>query len=193
MVALTFDAGADRGFTADILEVLKRERAPSTFGLTGLWARSHPDLVRQISDGGHLVINHTYDHRSFTGTSDGLGGLSPARRRAELEEADAVIAPLIGRSTRPWYRLPYGDDDARVGADVAPAGYTRKAGWTVDSLGWRGLTAAEIVARCLRLAAPNAVYVFHVGGSSQDGRALPEIIDGLRGRGFTFATMANLP
>jgi peptidoglycan/xylan/chitin deacetylase (PgdA/CDA1 family) len=193
LVALTFDAGADRGYAEDILDVLRDQRVPASFGLTGRWARANPDLVSRIAAEGHLVINHTLDHRSFTGVSDNLGGLSAARRRAELEDADAIIAALTGRSTKPWYRLPYGDDDARVAADVAPAGYTHKAGWTVDSMGWRGLSAADIVARCLQLAAPNAVYVFHVGRASQDGPALPRLIASLRERGFGFATMAELP
>jgi peptidoglycan-N-acetylglucosamine deacetylase len=193
LVALTFDAGADRGYAEDILDTLRAQRVPASFGLTGRWARANPDLVRRMAAEGHLVLNHTLDHRSFTGASDQRGGLAPAQRRAQLEEADAVLAPLIGHSTRPWYRLPYGDGDARVAADVAPAGYTRQAGWTVDSLGWRGLGAGEIVARCLRLAAPGAVYVLHVGRAAQDGPALAGIIAGLRERGYGFATLADLP
>jgi peptidoglycan/xylan/chitin deacetylase (PgdA/CDA1 family) len=185
-VALTFDAGADRGYAEDILDVLQDEHVVASFGMTGQWARANPDLVRRMAADGHLVFNHTLDHRSFTGVSDRLGGLSPARRRAELEDADAIIAPLIGHSTRPYYRLPYGDDDARVAADVQPAGYSHKIGWTIDSLGWRGTPSAEIVARCLRLAAPGAVYVLHVGRASQDAVAVSQIIRGLRERGFGF-------
>ena len=185
-VALTFDAGADRGYAEDILDVLHDEHVVASFGMTGQWARANPDLVRRMAADGHLVFNHTFDHRSFTGVSDRLGGLSPARRRAELEDADAIIAPLIGHSTRPYYRLPYGDDDARVAADVQPAGYSHKIGWTIDSLGWRGTPSAEIVARCLRLAAPGAVYVLHVGRASQDAVAVSQIIRGLRERGFGF-------
>jgi peptidoglycan/xylan/chitin deacetylase (PgdA/CDA1 family) len=135
---------------------------------------------------GHLVFNHTLDHRSFTGASDSFGGLSAAGRRAELDEADAIIAPLIGHSTRPYYRPPYGDEDAALAAEVAADGYTRKIGWSVDSLGWRGLQAADIVSRCLKLAAPGAVYVFHVGRASQDALALPRIIASLRDKGFSF-------
>jgi peptidoglycan/xylan/chitin deacetylase (PgdA/CDA1 family) len=185
-VALTFDAGADRGYAEDVLDVLQSEHVVASFGVTGQWARGNPDLVRRMAADGHLVFNHTLDHRSFTGVSDQQGGLSAARRRAELEDADAIIAPLIGHSTRPYYRLPYGDDDARVAADVQPSGYSRKIGWTVDSLGWRGAQTAEIVTRCLKLAAPGAVYVFHVGHTSQDAIALPRIIRGLRDRGFGF-------
>jgi peptidoglycan-N-acetylglucosamine deacetylase len=192
-VALTFDAGADRGYAEDILDLLRDERVPASFGITGQWAKGNPDLVRRMAAEGHLVINHTLDHQSFTGLSDRRGGLSSAQRRSEVQQADAIIAPLIGHSTKPWYRLPYGDDDARVAQDLAPVGYTRKAGWTIDTLGWRGVSAPEIVERSLRLAAPSAVYVLHVGHSSQDGPALARIVTGLRERGFGFATMDALP
>jgi peptidoglycan-N-acetylglucosamine deacetylase len=185
-VALTFDAGADRGYAQDILDLLQQKRIPASFGITGLWARANPDLVKRMAAEGHLIINHTLDHHSFTGVSDQLGGLSAARRRAELEEADAIIAPLVGHSTKPWYRLPYGDDDAQVAADVLPAGYSRKVGWTVDSLGWKGAQAPDIVARCLKMAAPGGVLIFHVGRASQDSIALPQVIEGLRERGFAF-------
>jgi peptidoglycan/xylan/chitin deacetylase (PgdA/CDA1 family) len=186
MVELTFDAGADRGYAEDILDTLQEEHAVASFGITGLWAKANPDLVRRMAAEGHFVFNHTLDHRSFTGLSDSLSGLSAAARRAELENADAIIAPLIGHSTKPFYRLPYGDDDARVASDVEPAGYTRKIGWTVDSLGWRGLQSQDILARCLKLAAPGAVYVFHVGRASQDAIALPGLIQRLRDKGFGF-------
>jgi len=192
-VALTFDAGADRGYAEDILDLLHDEHVPASFGITGQWAKANPDLVRRMAAEGHLVINHTFDHQSFTGLSDQRGGLSPAQRRTELQQADAIIAPLIGHSTKPWYRLPYGDDDARVAQDLAAAGYTRKAGWTIDTLGWRGVSAAEIVDRSLKLAEPRAVYVLHVGHASQDGPALDRIVTGLRERGFGFVSMDDLP
>jgi peptidoglycan/xylan/chitin deacetylase (PgdA/CDA1 family) len=185
-VVLTFDAGADRGYAEDILDILQEQRVPASFGITGLWARANPDLVRRMAADGHMVFNHTLDHRSFTGVSDRLGGLSAARRRAELDDADAIIAPLLGHTTRPWYRLPYGDDDAQAAADLASDGYSRKLGWTVDSLGWRGSASAEILARCVKLAAPGAIYVFHVGRASQDALVLPQIIQRLRDAGYGF-------
>jgi len=185
-VALTFAAGADRGYAQDILDTLAEEHVAASFGVTGQWAKSNADLVKRMAADGHLIINHTLDHRSFTGLSDKLGGLSPARRRQELDDADTIIAPLIGHSLKPFYRLPYGDDDAQVASDVLPAGYTRKIGWTVDSLGWRGASSADILARCLKLAANGGIYVFRVGRASQDALALPQLIHDLRDRGFAF-------
>jgi peptidoglycan/xylan/chitin deacetylase (PgdA/CDA1 family) len=192
LVALTFDAGADRGYAEDILDYLRDQQLVATFGVTGQWAETSPDLVQRMAGEGHMVINHTYDHRSFTGASDKLGGLSADSRRAELEQAEAVLSPLIGHSPQPWWRLPYGDDDARVDADVAPTGYTVKVGWTVDSLGWRGLAAPDIVARCVRLATPNGVYIMHVGRESQDNLALSGVVDALREQGYGFVSVATL-
>jgi peptidoglycan/xylan/chitin deacetylase (PgdA/CDA1 family) len=192
VVALTFDAGADRGYAEDILDALSDAHIPATFGMTGQWANAYPDLVQRMAADGHMVINHTLDHRSFTGLSDRLGGLSTARRQQELLDADAIIAPLIGHSTCPWYRLPYGDGDARVAPDVGAIGYTQQVGWTIDTLGWRGAPVQDIVSRSLRLAAPNAVYVMHVGIASRDGPALPTIVEGLQSMGYGFATVARL-
>jgi peptidoglycan/xylan/chitin deacetylase (PgdA/CDA1 family) len=192
VVALTFDAGADRGYAEDILDTLSDSGIPATFGMTGSWALAYPDLVQRMAADGHLVINHTLDHRSFTGLSDHLGGLSAARRQSELLDADAIIAPLIGHTTCPWYRLPYGDGDSRVVGDVASIGYDQQVGWTIDTLGWRGAPVQDIVARSLRQAAPNAVYVMHVGVESRDGPALPAIIAGLQDQGYGFATVAAL-
>ncbi|HEY2594780.1 MAG TPA: polysaccharide deacetylase family protein, partial [Chloroflexota bacterium] len=59
-------------------------------------------------------------------------------------------------------------------------------GWTVDSQGWRGLQSTDILARCIKLAASGAVYVFHVGRESQDSIALPKVIQGLREKGYEF-------
>jgi peptidoglycan-N-acetylglucosamine deacetylase len=181
-VMLTFDAGADRGYAEDILDLLQQEHVVASFGVTGQWAKANPELVKRMAADGHMVFNHTLDHRSFTGVSDDRGGLSAAHRRQELDDADAIL----GHSTQPWYRLPYGDDDAHVAADVQPAGYTHKIGWTVDSLGWRAASSTDIVARCLKLAAPGAVFAMHVGRASQDAIALPQVIHGLRDRGFSF-------
>ena len=192
VVALTFDAGADRGYAEDILDTLSDAHIPATFGMTGTWASAYPDLVQRMAAEGHMVINHTFDHRSFTGLSDRLAGLSTARRQQELLDADAIIAPLIGHTTCPWYRLPYGDGDRRVVADVADIGYTQQVGWTIDTLGWRGAPVQDIINRSLRLAAPNAVYVMHVGVQSRDGPALPTIIEGLESMGYGFATVGTL-
>lgn len=192
IVALTFDAGSDVGYAAAILDTLAANGIRATFGLTGRWATDHPDLVARMAREGHQLVNHTWSHPSFTGTSTQAGPLPTAERLAELARAEQAILDASGIAARPWFRPPYGDVDDSVLADVGTAGYRYVAMWTVDSLGWKGIAATEITDRCLTGAEPGAVYLFHVGAASADHAALQAIIDGLRGRGYGFATLAGL-
>ena len=192
VVALTFDAGSDCGYAAQILDILAAEGIKATFGMTGRWAETNPDLVRRMADEGHLLLNHTYDHRSFTGASTGAAALTAAERRDELARADQAVAAITGRSMAPWFRPPYGDVDASVNADLGAAGYRWNVLWTVDSLGWKGLSADDIEARCLDRAGAGVIYLFHVGSQSQDAAALPDLIAGLRDRGYGFVRVDEL-
>ncbi len=192
LLALTFDAGSDRGFASQILDILAANGISASFGITGLWAQANPDLVYRMGREGHHVVNHTRDHRSFTGVSDGLGGLDPDQRVAEVEEADAIIAPLLGHTTRPWFRPPYGEYDAAALTQLAAAGYGYNVMWTIDTLGWNGATTRAILDRTLAGAVPGAIVLLHVGAASRDAAALQPLIDGLRARGYDFATVAAL-
>jgi peptidoglycan/xylan/chitin deacetylase (PgdA/CDA1 family) len=191
-VALTFDAGSDTGRTAAILDTLAANHVRATFGLTGTWAEANPGLVRRMVAEGHQLVNHTYDHESFTGRSTGEPALSRGERLEELARAEVTIRSAGGTSTLPWFRPPYGDEDESVRVDVAAAGYRYELLWTVDSLGWKGTSPSSVVTRCLDGAAPGAIYLFHVGSASTDHAALQPIIDGLRERGYGFVTAARL-
>jgi len=79
-----------------------------------------------------------------------------------------------------------------VNYDVFARGYTYSVMWSVDSEGWRGRSADEIVQISLSQAQPGAIYILHVGSASQDAAALPRIIDGLRGMGYAFVSIREL-
>jgi len=189
-IALTFDAGSDAGNTSTILDLLAARRVHATFSLTGAWTRANPELARRIVSEGHVIVNHTDTHRSFTGFSTNTLPLSAAGRVAELERADASIVTTTGRSTRPWFRPPYGDIDTATVSDVARAGYRYVLMWTVDSLGWKGVAPSEVAVRCLNGATPGGILLLHVGSASTDARALSRILDGLAARGYQLVTVA---
>lgn len=183
-VALTFDAGADRGYAESILDTLLTAHVRASFGMTGQWAEANPDLLRRMAAEGHHFINHTQTHDSFTGFSTGRGPKSAEARVRELDLTEAAVQRIANATTKPYFRPPYGDMDGSVSADVYGSGYDVVAMWTVDSLGWNGLSRGGIEERCLRLASPGAIYIFHVGAAAQDGPALPAVIDGLRRQGY---------
>jgi peptidoglycan/xylan/chitin deacetylase (PgdA/CDA1 family) len=192
MVALTFDAGSDRGYTSQILQTLSANGIKASFSLTGVWAEANPDLVKAIADGGHLIMNHSYNHPSFTGNSTGEGPLSTQQRIDQLDRADLAIRSITGRSTKPYFRPPYGDYDGSVLCDAYTAGYNYAVMWTVDTLGWNGASVDQIVQRSLSNARPGTIYIMHVGSQSQDGLALQRVIDGLKAEGYSFGTIADV-
>lgn len=191
-VALTFDAGADRGYALRILRTLERNHVKATFGMTGAWAVANRDLLRRMVHGGDALINHTYDHRSFTGLSTRTGPLSTRQRSWEIMHTERVIHDLVGRSTRPYFRPPYGDYDPATRALLGRLGYRYMVMWTVDSGGAAFLPAGAILQRCLAGVVPGAIVLMHVGIQSQDAFALQPLITDLKRRGYAFVTVPAL-
>lgn len=192
VVALTFDAGSDLGGTSAILDVLADRDVLASFGITGEFAAAHPDHVARMAREGHVVMNHSSRHASFTGVSSDDVLTTTAERQADLLAADAILGPLAGGTTQPFWRPPFGDYDPGVLADAGAIGYGFTIMWTFDSLGWRGISSDAIVDRVLAEVEPGAIVVMHVGSQSQDALALPAIIDGLRADGYSFTTVRAL-
>jgi peptidoglycan/xylan/chitin deacetylase (PgdA/CDA1 family) len=192
LVALTFDAGADAGYTTRILETLRSEKIKASFSITGQWAQQYPDLVKAIAGDGHLLMNHSQDHPSFTGLSNGTRPLTREERISQLQQAEEEIKALTGVSTKPFFRPPYGDVDGSVLCDAYAAGYGYVVMWSVDTQGWNHATSEQILQTALAGARPGAIYLMHVGSQSADAVALPQIIQGLRAKGYQFGTVADL-
>lgn len=192
VVALTFDAGSDAGYTFDILRTLNEQGVRASFGITGLWAEANRDALLAISAAGHELINHTYSHRSFTGRSTQMAPLTFEERSLELSRAETTVYRLTSRSTVPYFRPPFGDIDDSVIRDAGALGYGTIVMWTIDTLGWNHATRDQIVQRTMDLAAPGAIVIMHVGSESQDALALEEMIQRLRGDGYGFVTISQL-
>ncbi len=139
-VALTFDAGGGPGYVSKILDILGKHGVRSTFFITGLWAEENPDALRQIVAAGHELGNHSYSHPSFTTLSD-------SEIAQELDKTEAIVRGITGKSTKPFFRPPFGDRDDRVRETVARNGYVTVY-WTLDSTDWRPeVTAAQVLRR----------------------------------------------
>lgn len=176
-LALTFDAGSDRGYASQILDTLRDRGVKATFGMTGKWAEANPDLIHRIVDEGHQLINHSWSHPSFP-------SLSVSQRADELRRTEDVVRSIAGVDMKPYFRPPFGEYNDSVLADLAANGYTYNIMWTTDTLGWAGRSAAEINTRVFVDAVPGGNVLMHVGAASQDAAALPAMIDGLRQRGY---------
>jgi len=182
VVALTFDAGSDRGFAAEILDTLATHGIKASFGMTGKWAESNPDLLLRMVNEGHTLINHTYDHPH-------METLGTEQRVSQLALAEEIIRESTGTTTKPYFRPPYGSYNNQVLIDVASAGYRYSVMWTVDCLGWKGLPPSEVAARCRNALEPGAILLMHVGAASTDYAALDEILADIDRSGYRYATI----
>lgn len=191
-MALTFDAGDGRGYTLEILDVLDDYGIKASFGVTGAWSEANPDLLREIVDRGHHVMNHTYSHRSFTGESPGTEPLTTEERRSEVIDTEQVILDITGYDVSPFFRFPYGDYEHADLAMLKELGYDYTVWWGCDSLAWMGRTAEDIVQRCgVEQAAPGAIVLLHVDPEA-DFNALPGLIETLQGSGYDLVTVEQL-
>lgn len=164
----------------------------AAFALTGQWVEQNPALARRIVAEGHVVMNHSYDHPSFTGVSSDDVVLTSAARWDQLDRAENSIRSITGVTSLPYFRPPFGDQDASVARDADARGYRFLVMWTVDSLGWQGLPADDVVTRCVDRAQPGAIMLFHVGSASTDAAALPDIIEQLSAEGYRFVALPEL-
>ena len=192
-VALTFDAGADTGYGAGILDILRDEGIPATFGMTGLWAEANPDLVQRMVAEGHQLINHTWDHASLTGANTGLPAQTPEQVSYQLASTESVVRDLTGYEMQPYFRPPYGDYDATSLGYLADNGYYLSIWWTCDSHGWDGWGAQEIIDYCTTNLAEDEILLLHVGASAVgDFEALPGLIQFFRDSGYAFVTVEQM-
>jgi peptidoglycan/xylan/chitin deacetylase (PgdA/CDA1 family) len=182
VVALTFDAGSDRGHAAYILDTLAAHGARATFGVTGRWAEQNPDMLQRIVAEGHTLLNHSWDHPAFV-------DISSEARQSQLRRTEDTVRRITGQELQPFFRPPYGEYNNAVLADLAANGYTWNILWSIDTLGWQGLSATAINERVLSRIQPGGIILMHLGSDSQDAAALPAMLDQLAARGYTFATI----
>lgn len=179
-VSLTIDCGSDLGNANVMLDTLRQNGISATFGVTGQFAQANPATASRMVREGHQIVNHSYDHPSFTGVSDTTHvALAREERWSQLDRAEAALR-ADGADSNGWFRPPYGDRDARVDADVAADGYSTELMWTRDTLGWQGIPPAQVVANALRDVHGGSVILMHAGTGSTDYQALPEIIRQIR-------------
>ncbi|HEX8996256.1 MAG TPA: polysaccharide deacetylase family protein [Ktedonobacterales bacterium] len=188
-VSLTFDSdGGSVGNASAYLDILKSHQIHATFFLTGQFAQANPALVQRIANEGHDIGNHTVDHPDLA---------YPARTDTfvcnELTGADGTISGVDGRSTRPYFRPPYGSYNEQTQYLAAGLGY-RTIMWNIDPRDWdANTTTQDILTRVLDSPnlGPGAIILMHVN-SANEQYALDGVITGLQQRGYTIVPLSQL-
>jgi len=178
VVALTFDDGPST-YTEAFLDVLRRERVPGTFFELGQEVAGREDTMRRILREGSEIGDHTMNHVEYPGYSQIAG--AGARIQAATH-----FKPCL-------FRPPGGAVDSSVIATAGGLGMETIL-WDVDPADWTAPGSAAVYSRIVGAVQPGSIVLMHDGGGDRSGTlaALPRIIDTLRGRGYSFATVSQL-
>jgi peptidoglycan/xylan/chitin deacetylase (PgdA/CDA1 family) len=187
-IALVVNVGAGHTPAVAMLDTLRERGLRTTFFVMGWWAERNPQILAQIAAEGHEIASHGHSVFDLTRVSD-------AAVVADLESADAVIAAVTGRSSRPLWSASAGYRDARVLRLAASLGY-RPIYLTVDSLDWReNATADGIYQRVMSQTVNGAIVVLHFDSpttTTSTAAVLGRLIDDLRAQGFVPGTITQL-
>ena len=99
-LALTFDDGPNPAWTPRLLDILAEHSVHATFFLVGKFAKAEPALVKRISDAGHLIGNHSWNHPNLARTAE-------SQVRGELLTTSDILQQISGKAVR-FFRPPYG-------------------------------------------------------------------------------------
>jgi len=198
-VAITFDDGPDPRWTPKILNILQQKQASATFFVIGDPANQHDDIVKREYALGNEVGNHTFTHPDFE-------TVSKAQIQIELNLTESLLESSLGVKTL-LFRPPYGiDHQPETATEVQNLPVPQSMGYIIvgsriDPHDWGEVNqppppAAVVVQRALEdtEAGKGNIILLHDGGGDRSNTvaALPQIIDGLRAKGFEIVSVSDL-
>ena len=187
VVALTFDDGPTAAHTSTLLAALDEGGARATFFLMGEAIAANPEAAQAIADAGHEIGNHSWDHPRMV-------LMSPSAVRRQLEDTDAQIRGLDYNDPL-LFRPPYGKKLVVLPwvldrMERTTATWSMAPEWDIPP----EASADDLTAAVVETAKAGDIILLHGmnEGNQRTRDALPGIIEGLRARGFEFATVSEL-
>lgn len=183
-IALTFDDGPGP-YTPDIVRQLERLHAPATFFEVGVEERYFHAATASIVARGYPIGDHTETHAP-------MSQLTRKLQQRELLQETAAVGDYGAPFPR-MFRPPYGLWNATT-LSLLKKYRMLMILWSVDTADYQVPGRDVIVDRALAGAKPGAIILLHDAGGnrSQTLAALPQIVKGLRARGYKLVTIPKL-
>ena len=182
MISLTFDCAWGADDVDAVIAALSEHNCRATFFVLGTWAEKYPNAVKKLSEAGHEIANHSYNHAYYT-------QLSSEDMLTDMDKCDNAIEQILGHKTD-LFRAPAGDYNNSVVNTVQGSGrfYIQ---WDADSLDYRDLTSAQMEERIMSKVGPGSILLFHTG-TKNTAAALSPILTRLEQEGYTFCPAGEL-
>lgn len=181
-VAVTFDVAWENSNTDELIEILDEYGAKATFFITGDWCDRCAKDVKKFAEAGHEIENHSDKHPHVEGinVNDLINDTRECSRKIEM---------ITGRKPT-YYRAPYGEYDDSLLTTLDGMGL-KTIQWDVDSVDWNKPTAEQITKKVLDNTKSGSILLFH-NDLQNTTDALPDILKGLKEKGFEFVTIDEL-
>ena len=184
---LTFDAGYENGGTEKILDTLRKHNVTAAFFLVGNYIEKNADLVRRMTDEGHIVANHTMHHYDMSKISD------KAAFTKELQDLEALYKETTGKEMPKYYRPPqgiYSEENLKMAQEL---GY-KTVFWSLAYVDWNNdaqPTAQQAFDKLLPRTHNGAVVLLH-STSQTNAEILDELLTKWEEQGYRFASLEEL-
>ncbi len=186
IIYLTFDNGYEQGYTADVLNILKKYGVNATFFVTGHYAKSEPNLLKRMVDEGHIIGNHSYHHPDFT-------RMTKDEMKKELDSLESVVAEHTSQKKTIYLRPPRGTFSEQTIKWAEELGYVHVF-WSLAFKDWevkhqKGADYAfdQITSQIH----PGAIILLHTVSEDNAG-ALEKVILHLKDEGYEFGNLDDL-
>ena len=183
---LTFDAGYENGNVEKILNVLRDENVPAAFFLLDNIILKNTDLVTRMANEGHLVCNHTKNHKNLTNANE-------KEITKNLTDLEKLYEEKTGNTMAKYFRFPEGRYSENALKIIQDLGY-KTIFWSFAYADWdsnKQPSNEKAIKKVLQNTHNGAVILLHPT-SSTNAAILPILIKEWRSMGYTFGTLDEL-
>lgn len=185
-IYLTFDAGYENGNIEKILDIMKEYDVKGAFFILSNLILKNPELVRRMADEGHLVCNHTSNHKDMT-------LLTKEEMLANLKRLEDIYFECTGRDMSKYFRFPEGRYNKETILTCEEVGY-KTIFWSMAYDDWdnqRQPSASVALDKLLSTTHNGAIVLLHPT-SATNVEILPELIENWQAQGYTIASLDEL-
>jgi peptidoglycan-N-acetylglucosamine deacetylase len=183
IVFLSFDDGPSDQFTSNVLDTLKRNNIKAVFFCTGQHAELYPDLIRQISNEGHRIGNHTFSHDWRNAFK--LSGTI----KVEINKTNDILFKITGNNTN-LFRPPFGITNPSIAQALKITGM-HSVGWDIRSFDTMSKDPQKLIHRVSKRLRPGSIILLH-DNREITSRNLNELIETIQKKGYKILPLPEL-
>lgn len=184
IVYLTFDNGYEAGYTEKILDSLKETNVKATFFITAHYLNTASDIVKRMIEEGHIVGNHTVNHKDLTKLSD-------EEIKDEIMNLHNAVYEKFGYEMK-YFRPPKGEFSERVIKIIKELGYTSVM-WSSAYDDWdkNKQNREEYGKKKIIDNIHNGAVILLHATSKDNSSILESVINEVKSRGYEFKNIDN--